>query len=135
MSQVELAGGAVADQASALDVAAHRPKIAMAGVAHNVFVAHAFVLGFGDETDAQGMRAEPVKPVHRQPGHLHAMGQNPADGVGMQRDVADAIPGAHFSKQRPGFSSRHPLPSLERAHRTDFHMPPARQADLSPCPA
>src|SRR4051794_34388347 len=58
-SQVELAGGAFADQAGALDVAAHGAQVTMAGVSHDVFVAHAFVVGFGDETDAQGMRAQP----------------------------------------------------------------------------
>jgi hypothetical protein len=38
---------AVSDQAGALDVTAHGAQVPMAGMAHNVFVAHALVVGFG----------------------------------------------------------------------------------------
>lgn len=57
----------------------------MAGMAHDVFVPHAFVVGLGDEADAQGMRAKPVEPIHGQPGHLHVMRQELANRVGVQR--------------------------------------------------
>src|ERR1700722_414353 len=90
-SQVELAGGAVADQPGALDVAAHGAQVAMAGVAHDVLVTHALVVGFGDKADAQGMRAQPVEPVHRQPGHLHAMRQDSPDRLRMQGGVAGPL--------------------------------------------
>jgi hypothetical protein len=129
-----LAGGAFADQAGALDVAAHGAQVAMAGVAHNVFVADAFVVGFGDKADAQRVRAQPVELVHRQPGHLLAMRQDSPNRIGMQRGVADPIPGAHFSKERAGLAPRHRLPGLEGADRTGFDMAPTRQADLSPLP-
>jgi hypothetical protein len=46
-SQVELAGGAFADQAGALDVAAHGAQVTM-GV-WRMMSAHAFVVGYGDE--------------------------------------------------------------------------------------
>src|ERR1700679_4167188 len=73
-SQAELAGGTFADQAGALDVAAHRAQVAVAGVAHDVFVAHAFVVGLGDEADAQRVCAEPAEPAHHDPSHGDAMG-------------------------------------------------------------
>jgi hypothetical protein len=74
------------------------------------------------------------KPVHDDPRHGNAMGEDLADGIGMQRGIADPVPGADFSKQRPGFSARDRLPGLERTHRAGFHMASARQADLSPLP-
>jgi hypothetical protein len=43
-SQVELAGWTFVHQAGAPDIAAHRSKIAMAGVAHDVLVAHALAV-------------------------------------------------------------------------------------------
>ena len=46
-----------------LDIAAHGAQVAMAGVAHDVLIAHALAIGFGDEADAQRMRAQPVEPV------------------------------------------------------------------------
>jgi hypothetical protein len=44
-----------------LDVAAHGAQVAVAGVAHDIFVAHALVVGRGDEADAQRMGAQPVE--------------------------------------------------------------------------
>ena len=74
------------------------------------------------------------KPVHRHPGHADAMRQDAPHGIGMQRGVADAIAGADFAKQRPGFALGHRLPGLERPHRAGLDMSPARQADLGPLP-
>ena len=75
-----------------------------------------------------------ANPSTVSPGHLHAMRQDAAHGIGMQRGVADAVAGADFSKQRPGFASGHRLPGLERPHRAGLNMPSARQADLRPLP-
>ena len=105
----------------------------MAGVAHDVLVADALVIGCGDEADAQRVGAEAIEPLHGDPGHLDATGKNPAHGVGMQRRVADAVAGADAAERRAGAAFGDRLPGVERPHRTGFGVSAA--AGRSPPPA
>jgi len=133
-SQVEHPGRAFGDQAGALDVAAHRAKVAMAGVAHDVLVADTLGIGFGDEADAQRVGAHPVEALERQPGHGDAVRQDSPNGVGVQRLRADAVAGADAAEQRPGLLPRDRLSVVDGAHQACLDVPAARQADLSPLP-
>ena len=71
---------------------------AYAQKAHDILIAYALVIGFGDEADAQRVGAEPIKPVQRQPGHPHPVRQDAPNRVRVQRGVADAVAGADFPK-------------------------------------
>src|ERR1700733_15851283 len=90
-SEVERPGGAFTQQAGAADVAAHGAQVAVPCVAHDVLVANAFVVGLGDEADAQRMRAQTIKPVDAEPGHIDALCQDSPNRIGMQRAGTDAI--------------------------------------------
>jgi hypothetical protein len=67
-SEVERSGRAFGDEAGPLHIAAHGAEIAMAGMAHDVLVAHAFAIGLGDEAAAQGMRAQRFEAGDRHAG-------------------------------------------------------------------
>ena len=133
-SEIDHPGRAFIDQAGALHVAAHGAQIAMAGVAHDVLVAHAVGVGLGDEADAQRVCAEPLKALQFQSRHPDAIGQNVAHRVRMQRFVGDAVAGADAAKQRAGFVLCHCLPGFKRAQWAGLDMAAARQADLGPLP-
>jgi hypothetical protein len=44
------------------------------------------------------MRTEPAEVFDDDPGHADTVGQDPPHRVGVQRTVADAVPGADSSK-------------------------------------
>src|SRR4051794_39748346 len=112
-SEIERPGRAFRHQPGALDVAAHGAQVAVAGVAHDVFVPHAFFVRLGDEADTQRMGAQAVESVHRQPGRADAVSEDPAHGIGVQCGVTDAPGSADTAEQRAGFAPRDRLPGFE----------------------
>jgi hypothetical protein len=80
-------------------------------------------------------RAEPVELVHRQPGQADAIRQDSPHGVGMQRGIADPIPGADLAKQRPALRLATACQaSNARTGQVSTNRPRGRPIS-APCPA
>ena len=117
-SEIDQPGWAVADQAGALDVAPHGAQVAMAGVAHDVLVAHPAVIGC----------TRLMKPTRS----AWALNRSNPSTV----SPAMATPRARIwrTASRCSAASGDRLPSVERAHRAGVRVGATRQADLGPLP-
>ena len=100
----------------------------------DVLVADAFVVGLGDEADAQRMRAQTIKSVDTEPGHADAVCQDSPNGIGMQRAGPMRSPVLMRRNSGPALRLATACQASKARTGTGFRQFAAWQADLGPLP-